>query len=202
MQYSKDTKKKTSRLSILQKNSQDSDFVLFISKSRGMGKKSCCFAPSVKFQVRMHKWVRSILPCASMPSTSAHYNLLAMGFFSVDNNFKISIPCIGKQLQIINFNLLPCLLLLPTKICRQWDSLHWIIISKFQFLALVNSRQVSILICYPFFYFCPLQSTGNGIICIGSALRLSYRVSIETRGLETFHSIEEYRVSNLQYPVS
>ena len=33
-------------------------------------------------------------------------------------------------------------------------------------------------------------------------LRISYRVSIETRDLETFHSIEEYRVSYLQYGVS
>ena len=35
-----------------------------------------------------------------------------------------------------------------------------------------------------------------------SALRISYWVSIETRDLETFHSIEEYRVSNVQYRVS
>ena len=36
----------------------------------------------------------------------------------------------------------------------------------------------------------------------GAGLRISYRVSIETRDLETFHSIEEYRVSNVQYRVS
>ena len=33
------------------------------------------------------------------------------------------------------------------------------------------------------------------------ALRISYRVSIKTRDLETFHSIEEYRVWYLQYRV-
>ena len=33
----------------------------------------------------------------------------------------------------------------------------------------------------------------------GSGLRISYRVSIETRDLETFQSIKEYRVSNVQY---
>ena len=34
-----------------------------------------------------------------------------------------------------------------------------------------------------------------------AGLRISYRVSIETRDLETFQSIEEYRLSNLQYRV-
>ena len=34
------------------------------------------------------------------------------------------------------------------------------------------------------------------------ALRISNRVSIDTRDLEPFHSIEEYRVSNSQYRVS
>ena len=35
-----------------------------------------------------------------------------------------------------------------------------------------------------------------------SGLRISYREILETRYIETFQSIEEYRVSNLQYRIS
>ena len=46
----------------------------------------------------------------------------------------------------------------------------------------------------------------KGFFGIRAALRISYRVSIETPDLKTFHSVEEYQVSNrtskLQYRVS
>ena len=55
----------------------------------------------------------------------------------------------------------------------------------------------------------PFQSPPNKLLMAfameggyRARLRISYRVSIETRDLEPFHSIEKYRVSNPQYRAS
>ena len=55
----------------------------------------------------------------------------------------------------------------------------------------------------------PFQSPPNKLLMAfameggyRARLRISYRVSIETRDLEPFHSIEKYRVSNSQYWVN
>ena len=55
----------------------------------------------------------------------------------------------------------------------------------------------------------PFQSPPNKLLMAfameggyRARLRISYRVSIETRDLEPFHSIKKYWVSNLQYRVS
>ena len=55
------------------------------------------------------------------------------------------------------------------------------------------------------FAVCALTGILYALVCtryvLGAALRISYRVSIESRDLEPFHSIGQYRVSNPQYRV-